>query len=99
MKNWIIISILILIFSSLQGQDIKEIVKDVRVDIQYSKKYDYYIVSPFANNNIQDCIILETNLDSSFQKIKDGIWLNENYTVKKCNSKMGNYYLFIKKEN
>lgn len=99
MKNWIIISILILIFSSLQGQDIKEIVKDVRVDIQYSKKYDYYIVSPFANNNIQDCIVLETNLDSSFQKIKDGIWLNENYTVKRCNSKMGNYYLFIKKEN
>lgn len=94
-----ILIILSIIFNALQAQDIKEIVKDAKVDIQYSKKYNYYIVSPFANNNIQDCIILETNLDSNFQKIKDGIWLNENYTVKKCNSKMGNYYLFIYKKN
>ena len=91
--------VLMLISLSLSAQDIKEMVKNVKVDIQYSKKYSYYIVSPFANTNQEDCIILESNLDSSFQRIKDGIWLSKNYTVQRCSSQLGNYYLFIKKEN
>lgn len=91
--------VLMLISLSLSAQDIKEMVKNVKVDIQYSKKYNYYIVSPFANNNEQDCSLLEVKFNSDFEKIKDGIWLSKNYTVQRCSSQLGNYYLFIKKEN
>jgi hypothetical protein len=97
MRSWIIPSILILMSSVLQAQDIKEIVKDVRVDIQY--KYNCYIVSPFANQNEEDCKILEKTLDTTFSKIKDGIWVGPNWTIQKQNTQMGSYYLFIKKEN
>lgn len=97
MKKILLLLLLLLPFISFT-QDIKRLIpKNIDADVQYSKKYQAYIVSPFSNTNIKDCSTIDDSLDRQLNKVSPNEWTNENWYIIKLNVQFGQAYIFKQK--
>jgi hypothetical protein len=90
MKKYLI---LLFMCTKLGAQSIPDsLTNGLNLDVQYSKKYDLYVISPFANNVERDCTLFEYNLNTKFAKTKE-FWINEQWVIVPQKNNMGTYYL------
>lgn len=67
----------------------------LKLDIQYSKRYESFVVSPYLNNIESDSALYEYNLSNKFTKMEE-YWINYDWIVIPNKTPLGTTYLFKK---
>lgn len=96
MKKLFILFLFMVGVSSLPAQKFPDsLTFGLKLDVQYSKRYESFVVSPYLNNIEADSALYEYNLNSKFTKMEE-YWINYEWIVIPNKTPLGTTYLFKK---
>lgn len=96
MKNLSKVFVLMLLAVGLSAQKFPDsLTFGLKLDVQYSKRYESFVVSPYLNNIEADSALYEYNLNSKFTKMEE-YWINYEWIVIPNKTPLGTTYLFKK---
>lgn len=67
----------------------------LKLDVQWSKRYEAFVISPYLNNIESDSALYEYNLSTKFTKMEE-YWINYDWIIIPTKTPLGTTYLFKK---